>query len=771
MTINLTTTLILVMSVLLLSNSKVEASWQVEKRLFEDSHSNKSRFYPHLYRVTYRHSVLIEGAGVKISHQGVDLHSELRTTHSNGQKILAKNLELQLGYITKPRVLTAQSCPVRLSLNYGEGQIDHNINIPLKSMDPDFWSPQEIKKYDFLMPSHRFSIPPEAPFIQISLSPLSDCSSGELILFNPLIWSQSQGKPGKRFILLIHDGVSGDWLKKAPHLFKNALKFYGSKQKSAVLDRAISPGSNTFDTTLTVFNGKYNGNYLRFPKSTQFKKVVSHQSGLVPMFLEQGYEAISFSSNYLMSSSFAHTGFRNLVNLDIHGSSWNHHHAEVLTQWLVDWLERHPEHDVFFAVWFDVTHAWNNAPHQGKWYKDKDSHKVYPQILRRDDAERMAKAISYLDTVLEPFYSHPLIRKSDVIQFSDHGVNFDTLGNKTDLWGSCGTDTATANWHLFPVSVRVPFFMRSQQPIRVQSKDYGLMNLLAFALHKHNPALSYYSKLDHSLENGQLPNQPHPMIFGHGGRMGVITQQNYFLYSPYICKGQNLPTLLDYSNKLKPTPLSSFYNLQKRLAKHQLIPTQKVSIHLLNLGGETCTASLTTPGLFFDQHGNATSKLTLKPKIHQWLTKTDIFIPFYGKKLEKQNWNHFNRVTLSADQKNCLFVDTRYVTHPISSATPSHLGYFKNFHPSLQIKPKLKTSQKQGVFLNLQFSDAILVFSENSRSWVNQEDMAIHHKPSFNKKNTTSNQVKSKKVKKQKFISKELKSLMKAWGYIQSEDE
>ena len=593
-----------------LAATPAHARWSVELRPLDTRPYTRS-FEP-LFQLHAKSGLShLEGLGVELARGetvlfDVPLMKEARP----------RQLELHVGYLTPdqaPRQPAA--CAVSLMVDTGEArQVD--LTVPLRSIEPRSLPMEQLRaRYDYLTPQVTAGLPAGATRLKVTARVEGECAAGRLVVMDPKVWRRESGEPPKRLIFIPADSISGDWFEQDRHFMPTVEQFF-SRPGARLNTNVVSVSTNTHDTTNILSKMAFelrDGNQINgSPRSP----------GLVPAFLDAGYEVLSFNSNLLLSTVWQPSGFRYLFNLHTLGTPLNDQHGEVLGDMMIDWLKRHPDHDVFLYGWHAATHSSGTAPRTrpdfpaDKLLAGPDRVPAYA----RERVLKQARAMSYTDLALERFLREPLVESSDVLFFSDHGMNFATLYHDLPLWGRCVRKTAPSNWHIAPEELRVPVGLRvhgyDPGPI---SFETSLLDWVYTAVTRHNPKLAAYSFEGKDLSQAK-PGELFVAV-SHGWR-GAIRKDGKHVYFEDACEGHGTVLFLDSGKQ--PVPSDQAVWMASVLASKDVLrrPYGKMTLEVFH-GGPECSVEVKLPPAVLQSGGPAPASIRVDPT--RWHTRLELY--------------------------------------------------------------------------------------------------------------------------------------------------
>ena len=501
-----------------------------------------------------------------------------------------------------------------------------------------------------------------------------------MVFYDPKLWVKKDEAPAKRFFMIVADSVSADWFDKGRSFMPATVRFF--KGNGGIFSTDVySVSTNTDDTTSIISRMKFLISNRHRPKTIAengrglvFDPPLDNVTGLVPAFLNAGYDAIAYNSNLLLSTVFeGGVGFRNFYNLNVDGPETNARNPEIMTAMAADWVKRHPEHDVLFLLWFDTTHA--NGPHP-RFRDDLDLNKApYAGPERMKGViQGQAKSMSYVDLVLEEFFKADVVRDSDVLFFSDHGINFDTLEQGTPLWGTCQKDERPANWHLLPVEVRIPAGLKIQGVnLKPPGAETSIIDWVYTAVRKHNPKLDLrgWEGADLATADKHRPI----LMASHGQRGAMRVEGRHILFSDQVCsplKGGFFLNL-DYS-RAKPSDIKI---LLQELHKRSLLTYLPLQIDLLH-GLSSCQVAGGWP-VAFGEDGAVVDSGGIDLAPDRWYSTRILYVP--------EILGSLTGASVSATPAGCAEIKAGYIQRKVDR--PMHMtafGLAPFYYPSSEIR-------------------------------------------------------------------------------------
>ncbi len=716
-----------------LSVAPADASWKIDLRPLENKPYGRN--IAPLFKIDVEVLSHLEGAGVELKSGRNEIFSV-----SLAQDGRPRQLEFQLGYLTnKESYENGQSCRVEYALSSSSGtSARKTVDIPLRSIHPAVETVENLQSgYDYLLPSFRVDLSPKGKKVQLTLAMDQQCGSGRMVLYDPKIWVKRDEAPPKRLFIMVADSLSADWFDQGRNFMPATRQFFKSEGGIFSTD-VYSMSTNTDDTTNILSKMKFLISNRHSPKTIAengrgliFDSPIGNASGLVPTFLNAGYDAIAFTSNLLLSTVFeGGTGFRNFYNLNVDGPDANARNPEIMTAMVKDWVKRHPDHDALFLLWFDTTHV--NGPHPTHRDALDLSQVPYRGPERMKDVIRgQAQSMSYVDMVLEDFFKADFARDSDFLFFSDHGINFDTLEHKTPLWGTCQKVEMGANWHLLPVEVRIPAGLKIRgvnlQPPKAET---SIIDWVFTAAKKHNPKLDLgnWEGADLATADKRRPI----LMASHGQRGAMRVEGRHLLFSNQIC-GQNKGAFfldLDYGR----ARLSDIKVLLQELHKRSLLTYIPLQIEFLH-GLSSCNVGVQWPAAF-SEGGPVMDSLNLHLASDRWYSNRTLYVP--------EMLISVDGASVSAAPAGCAEIKAGYIRRKIDGVMDlTTFGLAPFFYPSNDIR-----------------------FPDNERSLVN---MRFLNRPSIRRDGHMRDYVGGSEAKVG--LSAELKAAMRSWGYIHDEEQ
>jgi hypothetical protein len=594
-----------------LAASPAHARWTVELRPL-DTRPYTRDFEP-LFRMHAKSGLShLEGLGVELA-RGETVLFEVPLLKEERPR----QLELHVGYLTPDQAPRAQAqCLVSFRVDTGDvRQVD--LTLPLRSIEPRSIPMAGLRaRYDYLTPQVTAGLPAGATRLKVTARVEGECTAGKLVVMDPKVWRRESAEPPKRLIFIPADSISGDWFDQDRH-FMPFVEQYFSRPGARFNTNVISVGTNTHDA-VNIFSK------MAFElRGGTYVSGVPRGPGLVPAFLEAGYEVVSFNSNLLMSTLWQPSGFRSFFNLNTRETPLNEAHAEVLGDMMIDWLKRHPDHDVFLYGWIASTHYHGAAPRTRPGLRlDKVLDPARAPAYARKPMLLQAHTMSYVDLALEKFLQEPLVEAADVLFFSDHGLNFVTLDHGLPMWGRCEPKVAPSNWQMAPEELRVPV------GIRVHGYDPGpipfetsLLDWVYSALKHHNPKLPLDTFVGRELS---LARPDDALVAVSHGRRGAIRVSGRQFYFEDSCEGHDTVFFLDSDRQ--PASPDLEVGLANMLAARDLlrVPYGQMTVELFH-GGPDCPVSLKLPPAVLQDGSQAPATLQVDPT--RWYTRLELYLP------------------------------------------------------------------------------------------------------------------------------------------------
>jgi hypothetical protein len=715
-----------------LSVSPGYASWKIDLRPLENKPYGRN--ISPLFKIGVEVLSHLEGAGIELKRGLQDVFSV--SLAKDGK---ARQLEFQLGYLTNNNPYErGQSCRVEYVLTSSAGiSARKTVYVPLRSIHPAAETVETLKSaYDYLLPSFREEVSLRGKTLKLTLVMDKQCDGGQVVFYDPKIWVKKDEAPAKRFFMIVADSISSDWFDAGRSFMPATVQFFKSARGIFSTD-VYSVGTNTDDTTSIIAKMKFLISNRHRPKTIAengrglvFDHPLDNASGLVPTFLNAGYDAIAYNSNLLLSTVFeGGAGFRNFYNLNVDGPETNARNPEIMTAMVADWVKRHPAHDALFLLWFDATHV--NGPHP-RHRDNLDLNQVpYAGPERvKEGIQGQAQSISYVDLVLEDFFKADFVRDSDFIFFSDHGINFDTFEHAAPMWGACQKDQRPANWHLMPVEVRIPAGLKIHGVnLKPPSAETSIIDWIYTAVKKHNP------KLDLSKWEGAdlaTADEHRPILMAsHGQRGAMRIEGRHILFSDQICSPLKGGFFLnpDYSR----ARLSDIKVLLQELHKRSILSYLPLQIDFLH-GLSSCKVGVQWP-VAFGEDGAVIDSVGVDLAPDRWYSTHILYVP--------EILGSVAGASVSATPAGCAEIKAGYIRRKIDRVmdlTTFGLGPF--YYPSSEIR-----------------------LPDNERSLVN---MSLLNRRFVRRGGRMLDYVTGDAAKVG--LSAELKAAMKSWGYIHDEE-
>ncbi len=590
---------------ILLTATPAHARWSVELRPL-DTRPFQMDFKPLVVLHAESNLSHFEGLGVELppGRQTVVFEAAL------GSEPGPRELDLNVGYLTAGKLpKDAAGCEVALEVT-GGAPARKSMTLPLRSIEPSTLPEAELKAhYDYLTPEVRF--PVAGGMVGLKATVQRGCTAGKVVLLNPKVWRKRSDEAPKRLIWIPSDSLSADWFEEGRR-FMPFLQDYFARPGARLSTRAVTVSTNTYDTTTILTRMRYQLREAPLLESS------AQGAGLVPAFLEAGYEVLSLNSNLLLSTAWQPSGFRYLFNLNATGTPVNEAHVEILAGMMLDWLQRHPDHDVFLFTWLDATHYAGPAPR----VRVDMPNNLLPRGERWSQhwLEQQARSMSYTDLALETFLDAPLVRSSDLFFFSDHGLNFRTLEHPLPLWGECPPKEAPSNWHLEPEEVRIPAAMR------VHGYDPGELgveaSLLDWAysvLKHHNPDLDLRGFQGRELTSVKADD---PLITVSHGSRGSIRVAGTHVRFEASCSAARVVDFY-YPPEL-PGTADLKRSLYQVLTAHDFGGYRELEVSVFH-GSAACPVTIELPPALLESGAPAPTRLEVDPT--RWFTSLRVFVP------------------------------------------------------------------------------------------------------------------------------------------------
>jgi hypothetical protein len=723
---------IVIMMVIGLSVSPGYASWKIDLRPLEKKPYGRN--ISPLFKIRVEVLSHLEGAGIELKRGRQDVFSV--PLAKDGKP---RQLEFQLGYLTNNNSYErGKSCRVEYVLTSSAGISAHKtVDIPLRSIHPAAETVETLQSgYDYLLPSFRHEVSPRGTSLKLTLAMDKQCDAGRVVLYDPKIWVKKDDTPAKRFFMIVADSISADWFDSGRSFMPATVQFFKTEGGIFATD-VYSVSTNTDDTTSIIAKMKFLISNRHSPKTIVengrglvFDHPLDNVSGLVPTFLNAGYDAIAYNSNLLLSTVFeGGAGFRNFYNLNVDGPQANARNPEIMTAMAADWVKRHPEHDALFLLWFDATHV--NGPHPR--YRDNLDLKQVPYAgpeRAMGAIQGQAQSISYVDLVLENFLKADFVQDSDFIFFADHGINFDTLEHGTPLWGVCQKNERPANWHLMPVEVHIPAGLKiNGATLKPPTAETSIIDWIYTAVKKHNPRLdlSNWEGADLATADKHRPI----LMASHGQRGAMRLEGRHILFSDQTCnplKGGFFLNL-DYSR----AKLSDIKILLQELNKRSLLSYFPLRLDFLH-GLSSCQVEVKWP-VAFGESGSVLDSISIDLAPDRWYSNRILYIP--------EILGSVAGGSVSATPAGCVEVKAGYIQRKVDRVVDlTTFGLAPFYYPSSEIRlPDHEKGQVNMSLLNRRFvrrGGSMLDYATGDAAKVG--------------------------------LSAELKAAMKSWGYIHDKE-
>lgn len=558
-----------------------------------------------------------------------------------------RELEFHLAHLSEEATFGGGACSVALRVEGAAGSVP-DVALPLRSLEPGNIDERALRaRYDALFPEVRVPVKAGATRLSVTATPSAACGDGKVVLLAPHVWRKESDGPPKRLIFVASDAISADWLEQGRRFMPFTQDFF--RHGGARLNtRVFSVGTNTHDTTQVLSRMRLE------LRDAHALGTTGPARGLVPAFLDGGYEVLSFNSNLLLSTAWRHAGFRLLFNLNVSGTPLNERHPELLVAMMKDWLRRHPDHDVFFFTWFDATHHNGPAPRVRPGFSpEKSLRRGAPWSQKYLDMQ--ARSLSYVDLAMEELLTDKLASQADVLFFSDHGLNFQSLEHPEPLWGKCVTRHAPANWHAGEVELRVPvgFKVRGFDPGDIPF-DTSLLDWVYTAVRRHNPELPFdgRSGVDVTRVTANTP----VVSVSHGLRGAVRLGGVHHLFED-ACSEGGVPSAYDASgNALRGAARERVLGA---LGERGLGGMRAWDLELY-AGDGGCRLEVGLPPGVRDEHGGALPEL-LRVDPSRWYTRVRMVVPALAPAAALP-------VVVTATPEGCAEVRAGYVRRPLRGA-------------------------------------------------------------------------------------------------------
>jgi hypothetical protein len=634
-----------------------------------------------------------------------------------------RQLELHVGYVTNdPLSGHKAGCAVSFHVEAGEPRrVD--LTVPLRSLDAFSIPVEEVRaRYDYFTPQVELPLPAGATRLKVTAQVDGACAAGRLFVMDPKVWLRVSDEKPRRLIFLPSDSIGGEWFDKGRRFMPFTQDWF-ARPGARFNTQVISVGTNTNDATNIISKMAYE---LRDGRQIGVNAL---GQGLVPAFLEAGYDAPSFNSNLLFSSLWRAAGFRYFVNLELKGSPVNDRHVEVLTDMMIDWLRRHPDHDAFLFTWFSATHVKGIAP---RIRPDAPMHRVLEGTSphSRHWMIQLARTLSYTDLVLEKFLQEPLVEEADVLFFTDHGLNWETLGRDKPLWGRCVHKKAPANWHVELQELRIIAGMRvhgyDPGPIDFET---SLIDWVYSALKHHNPELPLETFAGKDLREAR-PGDPLVAV-SHGYR-GAIRMNGQHFYFEDACEAHAEVLFLDA--KEQPVSSEAAVPLVQALASQNLLmaPYRALTVEVFHGTGD-CQVELKFPPALLADGSRAPVSLQVDPT--RWYTRLELFMPAVP-------CNAPDGVIVESSREGCAELQAGYVRLKL----PQLFSLARSgLEPLIHLKGP---DVSPGAVTVVRPHGTQATYTRKGKAFVShQEVKPVQSTP----------------------LSKELRAAMKRWGYIQDD--
>lgn len=698
----------------------VQAGWRVALRPLEEA--PYGRIVKPLFAMHSDTNLSwLEGAGVTVKTT-TDLFDVTMPKSSRERK-----LQFQLAYLTAKTEFDHNAvCAVAITIHSTRSDT-LQLKIPLRSLDSSVEPFEKLKVFDYLAPEFSVPLPADSERLRATASIPQNCGAGTLVFLDPKVWSHEDDHPAKRFLFIVSDSISSDWFDGGRH-FMPALQQFFSPPLGALATNVYSVATNTNDATNILARMKFE---VRDSKRIR-DQIPNLNTGLVPAFLNAGYDVLTYNSNLLLSTAWKDSGFRNLYTLNTNETFANQRHPEVLTAMILDWIQRHPDHDAMFLTWFNSTHYGVLSPrHRANLDLSRMPYHSPRRVLHY--IEMQARGISYVDLVLEDFFKSRLIQESDVLFFPDHGVNFDTLEHPTPIWGFCGTATRVANWHSYPVEVRIP--------VGIRVKDYtpppighetSLIDWIKTAVKHHNARIDVSAWEGRELE--RTSSSDVILMASHGLHGAARTHGRHFFFSDVSCSPHSATAFFNLDQS--PASAADVNQIVNELHSRSLLSYQRLDLDIFH-GTEDCSLRLQFPFGYLSSMMPEAPNLVPDPS--RWFSKIELYVPeVYGEAGE-------TAVQITGSPAGCGRVQVGSLRYSLGeSFVLSGSGL-----ESLLAIPRQDVGMTRDPSVRLQWLPNRFLRRGNEFIQLDSE-FRIVEKTQF---------------------SAELKMAMRRWGYIQGEDE
>ncbi|WP_176736223.1 sulfatase-like hydrolase/transferase [Oligoflexus tunisiensis] len=697
---------------LIIPAHKVHAYWQVQDRPLDPKPYGRTVENP--ISVSYSHQGVIEGSGKPISSEKpFEMSGFVRNKTE-------KRLEFQIGYVTDTATYQPENCPVSIHLAMGTMRSTLKQQIPLRSVHPNAETFENLSsRYDYLMPAFSISLPQQEGSYQLSVVSDQRCVSGKLFVFDPKVWEKANSIPARRMALIVADSIGSAWFQNKRRFMPFVQNFF-SKPGRSLATNVISISTNTIDTTRGLTDMRQSLQEATKLMSDHFDE----KTGLIPSFLNAGYEVVNYSSNYLLSQDINHGGFRQYYNLDITGGANNSRNAEIRVSMYLDWLHRHPDHNVFIFTWFDDSHAWVTSPANRPEFKLQN---LPYKVLERNQKtmEEQARSLSYLDMQLEKLLKSPQLQNADILFTSDHGLDYKTLNHPHPMWPSCSHSVSMNNNHVHPDAVETFAGLKLAHGTSVvPAHETSLFDWIKTAILRSHPNVDTSRWQGEDLKN----SSPEDVIVSvsHQQRGSFRHRGQHYYFSELTCENKVPLTVLD--KDLQPVSLEKSDNLIQRLVQLGFGQYQELSLDYYQMASD---CRIKVDGLKAADNSTETLNFGMSPA--NWMESQTSYISALSA-----------QVTISAIPDGCADVRISYLSRNVNGKLDLNNKSFLKFLASPAPH-------------SLKFSRPTLVIAADSGALSIIKSGKFVHLNSQQKEKTS--------------ISANLKQAMKSWGYIQNEKE
>jgi hypothetical protein len=617
----------------------------------------------------------IEGSGVVLT-EGKAQVFDVELPAGRG-----RTLELQLGYLTDVAELPkGAECPVRLHVegvrNQGEPERrDLDKTVPLRSVLARAAPFAALTAWDYLMPSQAIAIDDRVVRLRLSVTTTAGCTKGKVLLFDPKVWAERPGK-AHRAMFLTTDSIGGEWFDESRSFAPSVRNVF--EGQGAFATNVLSVSTNTLDTSRILsrmrldLSGTYWGVEKQRSDLVRWMGEKENMDGLIPAFLNAGYDVLSWNSNPFLTSLLDPIGFRNVYVVDKLGSDNNERAPEWQLEMVRDWSAKHVGYDVLFWLWFDATHPGGVAPRKRPGLKPASMPKWTENKEARSMIEQMGSALSYVDLAVDGFEKAGGLRDLDVLFFTDHGINFDgSHGPGLPDWAACETRKIAGNNLLYPDETRIPVGLRlaSGKRLPPPKAKSSLIDWVRTFVKLHNADIARANW--EGVELDSTPNEPRALLSVVKERGALYQPDGHIVgFSQMICPGQPGPPIvsIDYhraASRFGPASSEQTAELMHALGERELLKYRAYRVDVLS-GQAPCTITI-EDAFAVNARGEPAPKIAIPSG--DWLTTEHVYIP------ELAGVRSTAELRVSAEPKGCGTLQVGRLSRRLNKAVELSHGF------------------------------------------------------------------------------------------------